>query len=241
MISIAPAMAFGVIEAGRVATMQFLTVSDEVVPAIYSLSIKERFHNIQGVLGCGDLPPYYLEFIVTMLAKPCFYVHGNHDGVEYTEGGETVDEPRGCVLLEGRSILHEELLIAGLGGCIRYNNDNGPQYTEAQMTARVLSLAPRLLLNRLRHGRYLDILLTHAPPLGIHNGPDRPHRGFRAFLEFMDYFKPRYLIHGHIHRSYGFSAVTETHYKQTTVLNTAGYRLLTIDALPKNQAAPASS
>src|SRR5262249_6151539 len=56
----------------REATMQFLTVSDEVVPAIYSLSIKERFGGIQAVLGCGDLPPYYLEFIVTMLAVPCF-------------------------------------------------------------------------------------------------------------------------------------------------------------------------
>ena len=54
--------------------MQFLTVSDEVVPAIYSLNIKERFQSIQAILGCGDLPPYYLEFIVTMLAKPCFYV-----------------------------------------------------------------------------------------------------------------------------------------------------------------------
>ncbi len=67
--------------------MQFLTVSDEVVPAIYSLNIKERFQSIQAILGCGDLPPYYLEFIVTMLAKPCFYVDGNHNGVEYTAAG----------------------------------------------------------------------------------------------------------------------------------------------------------
>ena len=52
--------------------MHFLTVSDEVVPAIYSLNIKERFPDIQAVLGCGDLPPYYLEFIVTMLACAVF-------------------------------------------------------------------------------------------------------------------------------------------------------------------------
>jgi Icc-related predicted phosphoesterase len=212
--------------------MQFLTVSDEVVPSIYSLNIKERFGHIQAVLGCGDLPPYYLEFVVTMLAIPCFYIHGNHDGVEYSEDGEVLNEPRGCLLLEGRSVFHEGLLIAGLGGSIRYNNEHASQYTDSQMWGRVFALAPRLLLNRLRYGRYLDILLTHAPPLGIHNGPDWPHRGFRAFLSFMDYFQPRYLIHGHIHRSYGFGPVTETHYKQTTVLNTAGYRQLTIDALP---------
>jgi uncharacterized protein len=210
--------------------MRFLTVSDEVVPAIYSLSIKDRFPDVQAALGCGDLQPYYLEFIVTMLGIPCFYVQGNHDRVEYSESGEEINAPRGCTSLEGRSVSQAGLLLAGLGGSIRYNRDSGAQYTEAEMLVRVWRLAPRLLVNRLRHGRYLDILLTHAPPLGIHNGPDFPHRGFRAFLTFMDRFAPRYLIHGHIHRSYGFSAVTETRYKHTTVLNTAGYRLLTVDA-----------
>jgi Icc-related predicted phosphoesterase len=212
--------------------MQFLTVSDEVVPAVYSLNIKERFKDVDAVFGCGDLPPYYLEFIVTMLAVPCFYVHGNHDGVEYRDD-EVVSEPRGCILLEGRSVFSTGLLLAGLGGSIRYNQESGAQYTETEMLLRVWRLAPRLLFNRLRYGRYLDVLLTHAPPLDIHNGPDRPHRGFRAFLLMMDYFAPRYLIHGHIHRSYGFSAVTETRYKQTTVLNTAGYRRLMIEPAPE--------
>jgi uncharacterized protein len=221
--------------------MRFLTVSDEVVPAIYSLSIKDRFPDIQTVLGCGDLPPYYLEFIVTMLGIPCFYVQGNHDGVEHSEDGEDLNEPRGCVSLEGRCVEHAGLLLAGLGGSIRYNNASGAQYTEAQMLMRVWRLTPRLLLNRLRHGRYLDILLTHAPPLGIHNGPDFPHRGFRALLGFMDRFAPHYLIHGHIHRSYGFSRVTETRYKRTMVLNTAGYRLLAVDAPARGHATPADS
>jgi Icc-related predicted phosphoesterase len=221
--------------------MRFLTVSDEVVPAIYSLSIKDRFPDVQAVLGCGDLQPYYLEFIVTMLGIPCFYVQGNHDRVEYSESGEEIGAPRGCTSLEGLSVCHAGLLLAGLGGSIRYNRDSGAQYTESEMLVRVWRLAPRLLINRLRHGRYLDILLTHAPPLGIHNGPDFPHRGFRALLTFMDRFAPRYLIHGHIHRSYGFSAVTETRYKRTTVLNTAGYRLLSLDAPAPGRATPADS
>lgn len=221
--------------------MHFLTVSDEVVPAVYSLSIKDRFSNIEAVLGCGDLPPYYLEFIVTMLGIPGFYVHGNHDSVEYSEDGEDVAAPRGCVSLEGRCEEHAGLLLAGLGGSIRYNNSSGAQYTEAQMYGRIWRLTPRLLFNRLRYGRYLDILLTHSPPLGIHNGPDRPHRGFRALISFMDRFAPRYLIHGHIHRSYGFSNVTETRYKRTMVLNTAGYRLLTIDAPAPRMRASADS
>ncbi len=209
--------------------MQFLTVSDEVVPAIYSLNVQERFRDIDCVLGCGDLPYYYLDFIVTMLGVPCFYIHGNHDGAEHTEGGMVIEEPQGCVSLEGRTVLHGGLILAGLGGSIRYNGEGGAQYTETEMMFRVWRLAPRLLFNRRRHGRYVDILLTHAPPLDIHNGPDRPHRGFQAFRLFMDRFRPRYLIHGHIHRSYGFSAVTETAYKQTLVINTAGYRRLTVE------------
>jgi len=212
-----------------VRTLQFLTVSDEVVPAIYSLSVKERFGDIDCVLGCGDLPYYYLDFIVTMLGRPCFYVQGNHDGVEHTEGGQVIEAPQGSVSLEGRTTLHEGVILGGLGGSIRYNDEGGAQYTETEMMFRVWRLTPRLLLNKRRYGRYLDILLTHAPPLGIHNGPDRPHRGFRAFLRFMDRFKPRYLIHGHIHRSYGFSSVSETRYNQTLVLNTAGYRRLSFE------------
>lgn len=209
---------------------QFLTVSDEVVPAIYSLNVRERFSGVDCVLGCGDLPYYYLEFLITTLCVPCYYVFGNHDHVEIVEDGTTLHEPRGCVSLEGRSIVHDGIILAGLGGSIRFNDEPGAQYTEAEMMFRVWRLTPRLLFNRQRHGRYLDILLTHAPPYGIHNGPDRPHHGFKAFLTLMDWFRPRYLIHGHIHRSYGFSAVTETRYRDTVVLNTAGYRTLRVDS-----------
>ena len=85
------------------------------------------------------------------------------------------------------------------------------------------------MFNKLRYGRYLDVMLAHAPPFGIHNGPDFPHRGFKVFLSFMRRFEPRYLLHGHIHLSYGFGSVTETRFHNTTVLNTAGYRLMQIE------------
>ena len=221
--------------------MQFLAVGDEVVPAIYSLNVKERFKEVKCVLGVGDLPFYYLEFIVTMMHVPCFYVLGNHDKAEQTEGGEELHAPRGCVSLEGRSTYYNGFILAGLGGSIRYNQDQGAQYTESEMLFRVWRLSPRLLFNRQRYGRYLDIFITHSPPLGIHNGPDRPHRGFRAFLMFMDYFRPRYLIHGHIHQSYGFSSVKETRYKDTIVLNSAGYQLLSVDTTSEDRTASTSN
>lgn len=209
--------------------MQVLTVADEVVPAVYSLSIKERFPKVKLVLGCGDLPYYYLEFIVTMLSVPCLYVRGNHDKPE-VQDNEVVTEARGCTLIDNKVYNHSGLLLAGLGGSIRYSSDGDEQYTETEMLMRSWRLVPRLLFNKQRHGRYLDILLTHAPPLGIHNGDDLPHRGFKTFLTFMKRFEPSYLFHGHIHRSYGFTSTHETVYQKTRVINTAGYRLMEIEA-----------
>jgi Icc-related predicted phosphoesterase len=67
------------------------------------------------------------------------------------------------------------------------------------MAARILLLAPRRLWNRLFHGRFVDIVLTHAPPEGIHDRPDPCHRGFAPFLWLMRVFRPRFLVHGHVH------------------------------------------
>ena len=96
------------------------------------------------------------------------------------------------------------------------------------MAQKVWRLMPSLLMNRIRYGRYLDILITHAPPEGIHDRTDRCHQGFRAFVTFMQRFRPRYLIHGHVH-VYSPNDPVETVYQDTTVLNTYGYRMLEIE------------
>jgi Icc-related predicted phosphoesterase len=74
----------------------------------------------------------------------------------------------------------------------------------------------------------LDILITHAPPKGIHDKPDLCHQGFRAFVTLMDRFRPRYLIHGHVH-VYSPNEITESVYRDTMVLNAYGYRTLEIE------------
>jgi Icc-related predicted phosphoesterase len=60
-------------------------------------------------------------------------------------------------------------------------------------------MLPRLYLNRVRYGRYVDVVVAHSPPFGIHDGDDPAHIGFKTFLSFMDRFKPQLLLHGHIH------------------------------------------
>ena len=59
--------------------MKFLCVSDQIDPLIYSAGIKERFNNVDAVLCAGDLPLDYVDFIVSSLNKPTFFVFGNHN------------------------------------------------------------------------------------------------------------------------------------------------------------------
>lgn len=210
--------------------MKILTVSDKVEEVVYSSAIKRLFGDVDLVLGCGDLPFYYLEFIVTMLGQPLFYVVGNHANAVKKRYAprEEWEYPGGCVNLDGRVVRHKQLLIAGLEGSIRYNNNPYFQYTEREMTRKVWGLVPALVLNKMLYGRYLDILITHAPPRGIHDKEDRCHWGFQAFRTFIDRFRPRYLIHGHVH-VYHPGEPTETLHRATTVINTYGYRTLEID------------
>jgi Icc-related predicted phosphoesterase len=210
--------------------MKILSVSDEVVPTIYHSSVRQRMSDIDLVLGCGDLPPSYLEYIVSTLDVPCFYVPGNHDAApEHTDYGPSVMAPAGCVSLDGRVVQHEGLVLGGLGGSIWYNGGKY-QYTQRVMLTRVAALLPRILWYRRRNGYGLDVLITHSPPAGINDGTGA-HAGFRAFRWLLDRFPPRYLIHGHIHLNYRMSDSVETVVGDTRVINTCGYRVLAIEEL----------
>ena len=105
--------------------------------------------------------------------------------------------------------------VLGLGGSMRYRPDEPYMFTEQQMARRV-----RRLWWKLRRSKGFDILLTHAPAQGVGDMPDIPHRGFRAFLELMDRWHPRYMVYGHVHQNYGaLSFVRERKYGDTTVIN----------------------
>jgi len=204
--------------------VKILAVSDRVVEGIYSSRICERFGDVDIVLACGDLPYSYLEYIVTMLNVDCFFVHGNHDQPEYTADGHTLTRPSGWVNLDGRTVKAKEILLGGLEGSIRYKPRAPFQYTESEMAYKVWRLTPALLMNRMLHGRYLDILITHSPPFGIHDGKDLPHRGFRALLGLIARFRPRYLLHGHKH-IYG-PEPSRTRYLDTEVINVYPFRVI---------------
>ncbi|NLG27726.1 MAG: metallophosphoesterase [Chloroflexi bacterium] len=208
--------------------MRILTISDTVNDLVYSPAARERFRDVDLVLSSGDLPFDYIEYVVSVLNKPLLYVFGNHNDTQRRYPGEdTKVAPEGARDIHRRIVRYGGLLIGGLEGSMRYRP--GPhQYSDFQMRLSILSMLPKLVWNRLVHGRALDILVTHAPPEGIHDGADTCHRGFPAYLWFMRWFRPRYLVHGHTHL-YRLDAQRESPYCSTLVLNTYGYQIIDIE------------
>jgi hypothetical protein len=208
--------------------MKILCIADQIDPLVYTTTIKDRFGDVDMVLCAGDLPMDYLDFVISSLNKPLLFVFGNHDldVLSYYTGGHSVSpyttddrgyQGSGAIHVGSKVIRQEGLIIAGLGGSMRYNRGKN-QFTEFQMMLEILKLIPVLVFNRIFRGRFVDILLTHASPKGIHDKEDRCHWGFKAFLWFMRTFKPKYLIHGHIHL-YSLSDVRVTGYGETQVIN----------------------
>lgn len=210
--------------------MRVLTISDQVVEALHSPALARYAQGVEAILACGDLPVSYLEYLVSMLNVPLFYVMGNHGG----EGGEG-DYPEGGENVDLRVVECKGLLIAGLEGAQRYNNKPRFQYTENEMRARIAALTPALMLNKARYGRYLDVLITHAPPYKIHDSDDYAHRGFKSFVWFIEHYQPRYLVHGHVH-VYDQRAETITARGATTIVNAYGYKILDIPVLKPGRA-----
>jgi hypothetical protein len=219
--------------------MKILCIADHVDPLVYSGSIKSRFADAAMVLSAGDLPVEYYDFIVSMLNKPLFFVFGNHnlsamDLYRRRGGGDGYlpmparDRPGGAVYIGSRVVRSRGMILAGMDGSMWYNGEEN-QFTEVHMFLRLLRFIPRLLWNRLFRGRYLDILVTHAPPYGIHDRSDPCHRGFRSFRWFIRTFKPRYLVHGHIHL-YSRNEVRQTQAGATTVVNAYDHCLIELEA-----------
>jgi Icc-related predicted phosphoesterase len=179
--------------------VKILTVSDVVDPLVYSPAIKERYGDVDLVISCGDLSFLYLEYISTSLNTFLYFVHGNHDPDQEITTGEPRSYPLGGINLHRKFSRHKGLLLAGIEGCIQYNRESSYQYTQATFWRFVLGMVPGLLVNKIIHGRYLDIFVTHASPAGIHDRSDYAHQGIKAFRWLINTFQPTYHIHGHIH------------------------------------------
>jgi len=199
--------------------VKLLAVSDEVVPWIHSAQLVERCGDVDIILGCGDLPSEYLEYITTMLGKPCFYVRGNHDQAQG-------HRPEGCVNLDLRARRWGKLQLAGLEGGPLYKPGAPLQYSQNDQWLRAIWLACKVFPRRACRRRRVDIVISHAPLYGIHDGSDPAHIGFAAFNWLARLLKPRLWLHGHQHRSYAPLQPRETRLGETLIVNVHPYRIL---------------
>jgi len=210
----------------RAGELKILAVSDEIDSRLYGSGSSLRARGVPDlILGCGDLPPYYLDYLVSQLDVPLFAIHGNHDAPPPLEGSAGYGRC-GANWIGGRAVNAGGLLLAGFDGSLRYNG-GAYQASQSEMKAAVRGIVPRLLMNRVKYGRFLDVLVTHAPPKGIHDQPDRCHSGFEAFRWLVSTFQPRYHFHGHIHL-YDRRAPTVTRVGETEVMNVYPFRELTL-------------
>ena len=187
--------------------MKILAVSDEECKALWDYYTPGRLKDYDLIISCGDLKASYLSFLVTMARCPVLYVHGNHD-TNYA-----YKPPEGCDCIDDSVVVYNGLRILGLGGCRRYHP--GPfQYSEKEMRRRIRRLKWVIWLLG-----GVDIVVTHAPPEGLGDSEDIAHWGFAALRDFLDEYNPQYLIHGHVHMSYGHSIAREIEYNGTRIVN----------------------
>ncbi len=192
---------------------KLLVVSDEETLIKYpEEKVKTMFKDVDLIISCGDLSNHYLDYLVTTLNKPLVYVNGNHVyGPDHDISFCTNVDGGGIAKVKG-------LMIVGFDGSRIYTGGEH-QYTEAQMKVQVWRACSKLLL------RKPDIVVSHAPVAGFHEGKHEVHRGFQCFKRALDFLRPKLWLHGHIHLK-DHHQVQESVYRDTRIINAFGYKVV---------------
>jgi hypothetical protein len=215
--------------------VRVLAVSDEVDEGLLANAAAPHLADL--ILACGDLPLDYLGSLMNAVDAPLAFVPGNHDpdlsGYRLSRTGLLLRAglparspwPDGALNADGQVIDIAGLRVAGLGGCLRYRS--GPnQYTERQQARRARALRRRARWRALRDRRGIDVLITHAPPRGVGDGDDAPHRGFSCYHSLVAAVRPAALLHGHVEPLRGQPPPRQL--GSTAVRNVTGWHLLEI-------------
>ena len=201
--------------------MKILCISDRVEPMLYGPNLTAHARGVEAVISCGDLPFDYLEYIITFLGAPVYYVLGNHDPAP-----DSPERPEGCTPLDGRVVDAGGVALAGLSGSRLYSG--GPnQHTERQMRRRARALSARISCRRLAGRPRPQVFVTHAPPFGLGDRGDPAHVGFEAFLGLIDRHGPSLWLHGHVHL-YRPEVQRVASRGETKVVNVFGHRILEV-------------
>ncbi len=199
--------------------MKILLVGDKESTYLWDYFDYEKFKDIDFIISTGDLKSSYLQFLVTMMNVPLYYVPGNHDK-NYIQ-----NPPDGCINCDSRLVRHDTLNLVGFGGSLEYNGGLF-QYKEKEMHKKFNKLKSSIFF---KGG--IDILFSHAPAFELNDGKDVCHQGFKTYVEIIEKYKPKYFIHGHQHLNYKIQNRV-VKYQDTTIINTYEYFVLDYDNPP---------
>ena len=167
---------------GTVPGMRVLALADR--PFHADVAKLAANYDVDAIVTLGDLQPSWLESL-DKCCQPKLGVYGNHD-----------DEPYmtyfGIDNLHLNQIDLGECSFAGFEGCVSYKRSGlgrvGPSYTQRQAKRLVRKLPAA------------DVLCCHCPPRGVNDDPGDPaHIGYEALREWVEQYRPRWLLHGHVH------------------------------------------
>lgn len=196
--------------------MKVLIICDDEILYKYNPGqLKEMFGDIELILSCGDLGNKYLDYIFSSLDKPLVYVNGNHI---YSPDHDISF----CKNIDGGTMIKTNgIRIVGFDGSPFYSGQ-AHQYMEKDVFFMVMKSFLKAKFFK------ADLIISHAPVGGFHEGDDPIHKGFFSYRKAIEYFKPKYWIHGHVHLK-NHHEIKESMYKDTKIINVFGYKVLDLE------------
>lgn len=134
------------------------------------------------IVTLGDLDIFDLHGLDSITEIPKIGVYGNHCSGNYFSSFDIEN-----MHLKTKNI--NGIVFGGFEGSIRYKKGNAPMYTDEEAT---------LLL---KNFPYVDVMIAHSPPKGLHDQDDVAHQGLQALRDYIDEKQPKYFLHGHTYVS----------------------------------------
>lgn len=210
--------------------------------------ISKRIKKCDILLGCGDLSPGYLDFLLnTLKPKIAYMIYGNHDK-KYFKNLYDVELSGYSKIYKGLIILHNQLInvksvldiesdiyITGFSGAFSYGRK--PFYfseKDAKTFKKVLQR--KNLFNFIKN---IDIIITHSVP-GLENLFEKEisafHKGSKIMANIYKKNFPKIWFYGHIHPRYTDQILNfKVHYKNkiSYLLNVVPYKYVKYDEKKK--------
>lgn len=157
--------------------LRLLVIADRPPRSSVLRTVNE--HAVDAIVTLGDLAIQDIRELEQITHIPKYGVYGNHDSGTYME-------ELGIQNLHLTAAEINGVTLGGFEGSVRYKADAyAPMYTQEEALDMIRRLPP------------VDLLISHAPPRGIHDEEELSHQGFDALRWYVEQYHPSFLLHGH--------------------------------------------